>query len=366
MHRRLHKIVALFRVDAIGVSMPGPRLHGRICRIVGMVSPARISQTRIFCLAALIALVCVSFVASGLTRAQESSGDDWEKAAGGKMAFEAASVKRDTRDWSSVEPDINIPLDDSDTYVPTGGLYIGTNIELWSYVVFSYKLNTNQLPILKAEAPKWVDTEHFDIQARAAGNPTKDQYRLMMQSLLADRFKLAAHFESRQMPVYALVLAKPGVTGPQLRPFPDGTPCANEPPAIAGQSSFSTPQPLASGFPDRCGGLGQSSAFWALPDFSAAVHHVGARDMTMDLIARNVAHMANLDRPLLDKTGLTGTFDASIEYAPAPQPGADTQAQSSEPTFQQALADQLGLKIESTTGSVRVLVIDHIEEPTPN
>jgi uncharacterized protein (TIGR03435 family) len=65
--------------------------------------------------------------------------------------------------------------------------------------------------------PKWTSTEYFDIQARAVGSPTKDQLRLMMQSLLAERFRLAIHNETRQLPVFALVLVKSGKTGPHLQ-----------------------------------------------------------------------------------------------------------------------------------------------------
>jgi len=75
--------------------------------------------------------------------------------------------------------------------------------------------------------PKWLATERFAIEARVdgEGNPTKDQMRLMMQSLLADRFKLAVHFETEEVPVFALTLLKPGKLGPKLRLHADGPPC---------------------------------------------------------------------------------------------------------------------------------------------
>ena len=85
-----------------------------------------------------------------------------------------------------------------------------------------------QIPVLvRAELPKWATAERFDVEARAPQpTPTKDQMRLMMQSLLADRFKLTLHFDARQVSVFALVLAKPGKTGPELVPHPDDPPCA--------------------------------------------------------------------------------------------------------------------------------------------
>ena len=76
-----------------------------------------------------------------------------------------------------------------------------------------------------ARLPKWVDTDLIEIDAKAAGNPTKDQMRLMMQSLLAERFHLAVHYETQEMPVYALTLIKPGTWGPKLIRHADGPPC---------------------------------------------------------------------------------------------------------------------------------------------
>jgi uncharacterized protein (TIGR03435 family) len=80
--------------------------------------------------------------------------------------------------------------------------------------------------------------------------------------------------------------------------------------------------------------------------------------------------LTGVDRPILDRTGLTGKFDLIIEFAPRPKftqpPDASSQSSDTGPTFLEALKDQLGLKLESTTGPVDTLVIDHIEEPSPN
>lgn len=89
-------------------------------------------------------------------------------------------------------------------------------------------------------------TDRFDIQARAEGNPGKDQMRLMMRSLLADRFKLAIHHETRQVPAFAIVLVKPGKTGPQLQLHPNDAPCpttssAQDSPQTAAQESEKGP-----------------------------------------------------------------------------------------------------------------------------
>ena len=99
-------------------------------------------------------------------------------------------------------------------------------------------------------APDWVDSQCFSIEAHAEGNPPREQMVLMLQSLLADRFKLVAHWETQQLPVYALVMVKPGKTGPQLVPqAADNSTCRDpkaQPPA---------PQPgVALRLPPPCGG----------------------------------------------------------------------------------------------------------------
>jgi bla regulator protein blaR1 len=92
----------------------------------------------------------------------------------------------------------------------------------WLTFAFAYKLMPAEI---STQLPKSFPMDPFDIEARAAGNPTKDQMRLMMQSLLADRFRLRVHFETRDGPVFALTLVRPGETGPKLRPHADGPAC---------------------------------------------------------------------------------------------------------------------------------------------
>jgi uncharacterized protein (TIGR03435 family) len=95
---------------------------------------------------------------------------------------------------------------------------------------------------------------------------------------------------------------------------------------------------------------------------------LGGRNVTMELIASTLSVPGGAERPVLDKTGLTGTFDFWIEYAPSdsPPPGAISQPDATGPTFLQALQEQLGLKLESQTGPVDVLVLDHVEQPSEN
>jgi uncharacterized protein (TIGR03435 family) len=216
---------------------------------------------------------------------------------------------------------------------------------------------TSLIPTL----PKFVMSDRFDIEAHAGGNPTKDQMRLMMQSLLADRFKLAIHLETRQLPVFALVLDKTGKTGPQLQPYPDGTPCDSSQATGTGAAGGGPPQLVGGVFPVICGG------YAGMPSSVPGRIHVGARNVTIQIIADQFPGLLNtIDRPVYDRTGLTGTYDFSLEFSPEVPPGANFQADQSGPTFLEALKDQLGLKLESQTGPVDVYVVDHIEEPSPN
>jgi bla regulator protein BlaR1 len=279
------------------------------------------------------------------------------------MSFEVASVKQNK---CGLPPECvtasNVDLLPGDSsYIPTGGLFTETNWYLMPLIVFSYKLSANHYQLLTPQLPKWANTERFDIEARAAhSNPTKDQMRLMMQSLLADRFKLVVHFETRQLSVFALVLDKPGKLGPTLRPHSDDPPCADALPENAPPTVFRAT--VAGGYPAVCG--------QRVGDGKPGHIHIGERNVSMEQIGTMLGPLAQVGRPVLDQTGLDGKFDCIIEWVPQPNgtatSGSDVQTDPTGPTFQEALKDQLGLKLEPRTGPVEVLVIDHIEELSPN
>src|SRR5579863_8342925 len=142
-------------------------------------------------------------------RAQSPDVGDWQTAAGSKKFFDVASVKP-TRTFDRGS---SFPLDDGNAYVPGGRL--SASFPLWFYIRFAYKLagSDQERAAAVAHLPEWVDRDLFVIEARADGNPTKDQMRLMMQSLLAERFKLKVHFETKELPLFALTLVKPGTPG---------------------------------------------------------------------------------------------------------------------------------------------------------
>jgi hypothetical protein len=179
-------------------------------------------DSRTFPVAGIIAIaLAISAAAYGL--AQSPSEPDWQKPAGGKMSFDVASVKLDT---SAIFKPPSFGLNADDSYMHTGGRFTA-DFELPVYIQFAYKLwlTRQQEDAMLSHLPGWVSSDRYEIEAEAPGNPTKDQMRLMMQSLLADRFKLAVHFETRQGKIMALTLAKPGKTGPNLRAHEEGPPC---------------------------------------------------------------------------------------------------------------------------------------------
>jgi uncharacterized protein (TIGR03435 family) len=279
------------------------------------------------------------------------------------MAFDVASVRQNTS-GPGYGMNSNFPLGPGDVYAPNGGQFRATNFSLLAYIEFAYKVDGNQEQSLVSQLPKWVITSHFDIQAKAQGNPTKDQMRLMMQSLLADHFKLATHYETRQVPVFALLLDEPGKLGPLLQQHTDDSPCPTTF-RIPSPAPTSPPQTLDVRFPATCGGI------VGMTPSAPGRMRGGARNVSMDLIASSLAGGADgVGRPILDKTGLTGMFDFAFEFvprfnAPSPPPG-NFQPDPTGPTFTEALKEQLGLKLESQTGPVDVLVIDYVEEPSAN
>jgi len=274
---------------------------------------------------------------------------------GRKLEFEVASVRQNKTDDKA---SMNVDPTPGDGMVPTGGLYSARNIVLAQYIAFAYKLTNQQLRSVVSQVP-WVSEDRFDIEARAEGNPTKDQYRLMMQSVLADRFKMAVHFETREIPLFALVLVKPGKLGPQLRLHRVDDPVCSTP----GTVMRGQPAADAEGFPERCGGP------LSMKPSAPGRMKSGGRDVPMSRFAAILTGVGVVDRPMVDQTGLQGTIDYSLEWmqvaANVPL-GAEFHPDESAPTFQEALKEQLGLKMVSERGPVDFFIVDHLEHASEN
>lgn len=277
-------------------------------------------------------------------------------------SFDVASVKENKS--GAAAPNSNFPLGPGDVYSSNGGHFTATNLPLISYIFFAYKIMGDQAQSVTSQLPGWVTTDRFDILANTDGNAardTKDQMRLMMRSLLAERFKMVTHYETRQVPILAAVPVKPGKAGPQLQPHPADAECSTAVPTASG------PDPQAAvgpGYPTLCGG------FLPMPPSAPGRVRVGARNVTMAFITMGLSAIGNLGRPVVDQTGLSGNFDMVVEWVPeanAPNPaGPDFQPDPSGPTFLEAVKEQLGLKLDSQKGPSEFLVIDHIDHPTAN
>jgi uncharacterized protein (TIGR03435 family) len=299
---------------------------------------------------------------------------NWEKTAGGKQEFEVASVREDKGGGRSYS---NFSLDNGNAYFaiskndaldPAGSLFSAKNQTLMRYIVFAYKLGGTQELALRFDAyrgiqlhvPGWVKDGRYDIEARAPGPATKDQMRLMMQSLLAERFHLAVHWETRDAPVLGLALDNPGKLGPQLKQHPARDTCATTVFPEASAKGAATGQPEST-LPIPCGEIAH------LPASVPGGRGFGGRNVTMAMLAESLPAQTGLvviPRPVIDKTGLTGGFDFSVEWTPEDTSEIDNDETGG--TFREALKSQLGLKLEPQKGQVAVLVIDHVERPTPN
>ncbi len=272
-------------------------------------------------------------------------------------AFEVASVRPDK---STGRPISDFPIGPGRVYVPRGGTFRSTRVLLIQYIEFAYNLTHSQTAYLAGHVPDWVISERFNITATVEGMPSEDQLRLMMRSLLEDRFKLAIHKEDREVPVLAFFLAKPGTTGPRLLPHSSDPPCSKTTPTAE------SPKVVSGGFPVACHGI------VILPPSDPGRIRLGARDVSLSFMADALSGsaVANLDRPVIDGTGLTGNFDFVLECTPelnGPQPPDNKpQPDPSGPTFRQALQEQLGLKLQSQKGKVEMFVLDHVEHPTEN
>jgi uncharacterized protein (TIGR03435 family) len=215
--------------------------------------------------------------------------------------------------------------------------------------------------------PPWIDTYGFDVDARPAKAVTLAESSYMMRTLLADRFTLVARRESREGPVYALVLSRSdGVLGPQIK-RPAGE-CVMTIPAVA-QADPKSPDPARlsawppPGRPGRRCGVG--------PDGDT----MKAGSVTMMTLVTLLTPL--MDRSVVDKTGLTGNFDFDLRYdgaatsfvgrgratAVAPDVPSDP---ARAPSIFTALQEQLGLRLDPQRGSVDVLAVLQAELPSEN
>ncbi len=257
-----------------------------------------------------------------------------------RVSFEVASVKENTS------------VDDGGVISErTPGRVRITNTSLRFILLHAFALRDHQL----IGAPEWTESARFDITATYPADATRTDQdrRAMLQTLLADRFGLKTHRETRELPMYALVMArKDGALGPRL--VRSNVDCAKWIAEKRPQAGAGGPSGLAPG--------GQRSACMML---TTRRFIVGGTRTTQELTA---SLQSLTGRPVVDRTGLTGAFDFDLEWTSgtiAPPVGANPPADDG-PSIFTALQEQLGLKLESTRGPFDVLVIDSIQRPTPD
>jgi uncharacterized protein (TIGR03435 family) len=217
-------------------------------------------------------------------------------------SFDAASIKTD---WS---------LGGMSAIRVSRGRVVMENVSMKKVILNAYGIPDDRDYALIG--PGWLATERFDVDATFPGNTPPEQLRLMLQSLLAERFKLALHKETRQLPMYAFTVAK---GGPKIHPVEEGQ-------------------------PKTSGSAGHMEAT-----------RIGMRKLA-DLLARQEGV------PVTDSTGLAGVFDLTLDWSPDNASPSDSGA-----SIFSALQEQLGLKLETRKGPVEVVVIDAVEKtPTAN
>jgi uncharacterized protein (TIGR03435 family) len=245
-----------------------------------------------------------------------------------------------------------------------GGRVLAGNVVIQQVILVAYGLEDVQL----VNAPAWTASERFAIEARTSDAASTDTIRLMLRTMLAERLGFVAHTERRDLPMFALTMARPDKRlGPKLRPSgpdcalirpPEGVPMPPPPPPPPagnprGQTRLIMPtdEPLRR----RCGSM-------LFPGW------LSMRGATMKELARPLSQLTS--RPVVDETGLTGEFDLDMYFQPeglrGALIGAPPPSLADAPALGTALQDDLGLRLEPRRGPVDVLVVDKIDRPTEN
>jgi uncharacterized protein (TIGR03435 family) len=222
-----------------------------------------------------------------------------------------------------------------------GGRYITRNAPLEIVLKMAYHIRDFQL----SGAPAWLESEHYDIEAKAPGDATFTAMLPMLQALLEERLQLQFHRETKEAPVYAMVITKEGKLSDvgECGPHPS-------PPPPRERGKLPTP---------GCG------TFIVIQDLGRIIGSKMSISQLIDVLPEITGRL------VLDQTKLTGRYDINLSYAPEQllagdastrPPGSDSNA----PSIFTALQEQLGLKLESQKGPVEMFVIDHVERPSEN
>jgi uncharacterized protein (TIGR03435 family) len=300
----------------------------------------------------------VVYAASQKPGAGQKSGADQSAAVGRRSGSSpaAAAPNREFKQFNVISirenknpgpAHINFPMSNDEYYKPTHGYMQSSSLPLSAYIQFAYKMDALQVVAFQKQLPDWATSTRYDIEARVEGDPGKDDMRQMVRALLASRFKLQLHTESTMANVYDLKVAHPGKIGPSLHAHAaDDVNCENN---------------HAERFFSPCGAIG----FVDL-DSKMRIVRMAGRKVTFEQF--DFYATTNSGRPVLNKTGLTGAYDFTLEYSRARIGGPPDAEAADAPglSFQDAIQEQLGLKLVPDKGPVTTYVLDHVEKPTEN
>jgi uncharacterized protein (TIGR03435 family) len=265
-------------------------------------------------LAARLGLLLPVLAAAGIGMAQS------------QLKFEVASVKPSTEQTMSIR-------------VMPGGRLVAT-APLKLLIMKAYSLQYSRI----IGGPEWINVDRFEIEAKAGQDANPAQAMPMLQSLLEDRFRMKVRRENRETPVYDLAVDK---GGSKLAPSKVSECPPSDTLTPSAQPDAAPPAP--------CGQI-------RIVPSASGVRMEGDRVPIAELV--RVLSVGLPDRPVLDRTNLTGLFDIRLHFIEE-RPGTP-DSDSSGPTMFIAVQEQLGLKLESSKGPVEFLIIDHVEHPTAN
>jgi uncharacterized protein (TIGR03435 family) len=227
-------------------------------------------------------------------------------------AFDVASVKP----HKAIGP-VTEGRSDESIEIEPGSLNM-RNVRLSSCIKWAYQVKDYQIA-----GPDWLHAEKYDIAAKAAGPARTEELREMLQTLLRERFQLQVHRETRELTVYALTVSK---SGPKLHKA--------EPQSNSGMQ--------------RVDGTFVFDA------------------MSMPQLADDLSTFVQVDRPVLDRTGIRGVFDFSLKFADSAAELKRVLSEGDGPSIFTVIQEQLGLRLEGQKGPIEILVIDHVERATEN
>ena len=253
------------------------------------------------------------------------------------LEFDVSSIKRNVSGAAG-----------GDTRRMPDGTYTATNISIHNLLPLAWPSEDFEYRNL----PDWARRDRYDVTVKPPPGASAAQIQGMWRALFKGRLKLEAHNETREGPIFALVLARvDGRLGPQLKPSPHD--CAAIAVASAASPVVSRPTPpSADEVMATCGSLFLSDRMF-----------IGGT--LLSVFARSLSGTAG--RIVEDRTGLKGYYALTMTYAAVQRPGADAAADpGAAPSIFTALEEQLGLKLEPATKPLQTVVVDHIEPPTEN